>query len=236
MLDTLFPDINNKEKYRPITKNKYYLDEVRSAIQKAIRRSDEMSTMFWAFELYDSGMWRYLLRTLTTIAGEDIGLANPQAMNICMTAYSYFTLLTKEKGEKRKTVCKSCGNVEETKGYYSPNWLELGLLVSYLCHSPKNRHVDNMVNLVSEKRKQGWRLEIPIEALDSHCVRGRERLKNEGISPLREFFERGSKVVRYKPFNKKYEAKIKSELMKIFNLPDLINEVDELQSKSDDKI
>ncbi len=237
MNNPLFPEMNkNKKDYRPRTKNNYYLDEVRSAIQKAVRRSDELSAYFWAFELYESGMWRYLVRILTTISGEDLGLTNPQAMNMCMNAYLYFTALSKEKGEKKKITCRNCGNVEETKGYYAPNRDELGLLVSYLCHSPKNRHVDNMVNLVSEKRKTGWRLEVPIEALDSHCFRGRERLKKEGISPLREFFERGAKVVGYKAFDKKYEQNIKLELMKIFQLPDLSNEVDELKKNDNAKI
>lgn len=220
-------DIGNKD-FRPQTRNGYFLDEVRSAIQKAIRRSDEMSAYFWAFELYDTGMWRYLIRTLTTISGEDIGLANPQAMSMCMNAYIYFTSIAKDKGEKKKTVCRNCGNIEETKGYYSPSWQEIGLLISYLCHSPKNRHVDNMVNLVSEKRKQGWRLKVPIEALDGHTKSGKERLRNENISTLREFFERGSKVVGYKSFNKKYEKKIKADLMRIIDLEDLANDSDEL--------
>lgn len=234
MTDPLFSEMvmgkNNKNDYdRPRTKNGYYTDEVRSALNKAIRRGDEESAFFWAYEFYQLNWWRYLVRTLVTIAGEDIGLANPQAMHMCMTAYLYFTTVAKEKGEKKKFKCKNCGNVEETKGFYRVHWNELGLLISYLCHSPKNRFVDYLTSLIDEKRKRGWRLEIPTEALDSHTRRGRERLKKEELNPDREFYSNGAKVKNHKYFNKQYEKKVKSELMKLLKLDDLIEDNDELK-------
>lgn len=215
-------------RYRPVTKNGYYTDEVRSALNKAIRRGEEESAFFWAFEFYELGWWRYLVRSLVTIAGEDLGMINPQAMQICMTSYLYFTSLAREKGEKKKYKCSNCGNVEESKGFYQPNWNELGLLISYLCHSSKSRHVDLITGLISEKRKRGWRINVPIEALDVHCVRGRERIKKEGLNPDREFYSNGAKVKDHKYFNKPYESKVKKELLKMHGLEDLADQDDEL--------
>jgi len=213
---------------RPMTKSGYYTDEVRSALNKAIRRGDEQSAFFWAMEFYELGWWRYLVRTLVTISAEDCGLANPQAFPMCMNAYIYFTTLAKDKGEKKSHKCSNCGNIDESKGYYEPHWCELGQLISFLCHSPKNRHADFITSLVDEKRKRGWRIEIPPEALDSHCVGGRERLKKEGLNADIEFYGNGAKVKNHKYFNEKYERKVKSELMELLKLDELVNEGDEL--------
>jgi hypothetical protein len=209
--------------YRPQTRNGYFTDEVRSALHKAIRRGQEKEAYFWAHELYELGWWRYLVRTLVTISGEDIGMANPQAMNICMNAYQYFSNIAKEKSEKKKHTCKECGHIEESKGFYQPNWDEVGLLISYLCHSPKNRHVDLMVNLIGEKRKKGWLLKVPEEALDAHCQRGRLRLKKEEKDGLREFYENGAQVTNHEFFMKNYEIQIHDELMREIGFTDLVS-------------
>jgi len=93
--------IQKTSDYEPTTVNGYPLDEVRSALQKSIRRRKEWETFYWAYELYDSGMWAYLVRTLVTIAGEDIGLANPQLMAQCMNSYLYWMNL-KQYRDKQK--------------------------------------------------------------------------------------------------------------------------------------
>lgn len=234
---TLFSEklVGKGEYNRPVTKGGYYLDEVRSSIQKMIRRGKEEECFFWSYELYDSGMWRYLVRTLVTVAGEDIGMVNPQAMNLCMTSYLYFEHLAKQRGENKKIKCKNCGHVEETKGYYQPHWDELGLLISLLCNSPKNRHVDFYAALMGEKRQRGLKLEVEQVSQDGHTRRGKERQKEEGVSKKREFYSNGAKVVGYKSFNKDKERKVKDELMKTLGLTDLIGESDELDNRKNGK-
>jgi hypothetical protein len=145
-----------------------------------------------------------------------------------MTSYLYFEHLAKQKGEKKKFKCKNCGHIEESKGFYQPHWNELGLLISYLCKSPKNRHVDYITSLTDEKRKQGWKLDVDMVSKDCHTFSGKLRLKKEGINPNIEFYGNGAKVKNYKYFNEKYERKVKSELMKLLKLNELVNEDDEL--------
>jgi hypothetical protein len=222
------PFFGEDQSYKPTTKGGYYLDEVRSSINKEIRRGREKEAFFWAYELYDSGMWRYLVRTLVTIAGEDVGMANPQIMSICMNAYLYFEHLAKQRGEKKTTKCKSCGFVEVTKGYYQPHWNELGLLLSLLCHSPKNRHVDYITSLTAVKRQKGWKIDVEEYSLDCHTERGRDRLKENNINPDKEFYGNGAKIRSYVPFNKRYEQEIKSELLtnlKLIEMNDVVEEI-----------
>ena len=63
------------------TKNNYNADEVISALQKSIRRGNEIDASKFAYELFitspelEEKMWKRLL----VISVEDIGLGNPNA-------------------------------------------------------------------------------------------------------------------------------------------------------------
>lgn len=194
--------------YRPKTINGYALDEVRSALHKSIRRGKEWEAYFWSFELYDSGMWAYLTRSLVTIAGEDIGLANPHLMTLCMNSYLYWMNLKQYR--------------DKQKQQYAPHWVELGLLVVLLVRSPKNRYVGLITGLIDKKRKDGWRLKIDDISLDQHTKRGKKLLKEQGKDFLREFFERGAKTKNHIWVDG--EKEVKSEYMKELGFPDLAND------------
>ena len=78
----------------------YPLDIVSSAIQKCIRRGRLYESCFWASELLD-GKWNYgnyLWKRLTTVASEDIGLANP---NVMVLVRGEFTEWKKDKDRYR---------------------------------------------------------------------------------------------------------------------------------------
>lgn len=153
----------------------YPLDEVRSAIQKALRVGDEESAAYWAMEMIEGGFWRYLVKTLQCIATEDIGMADPLAIVVC-------TSVKKMIGFK----------MEKGKGSFPTE--AIGFLVLYLARAKKNREGDDFIEYVKARRKQGWRLEVPDVALDAHCKRGRQRLREAGINPNEEFYKRGSKL------------------------------------------
>ncbi|MQY69768.1 MAG: hypothetical protein GH145_02755 [Firmicutes bacterium] len=152
----------------------YPLDEVRSSIQKALRIGDEESAAYWAMEMIEGGFWRYLLKTCQCIAVEDIGLGDPQVIVV--------TTAVKEAIEFKM----------EKKGLVPTEII--GFLILYLARAKKNREGDDFIEYIQARRKQGWKLEVPEVALDAHCKRGRQRLKEAGINPNEEFYKRGSKL------------------------------------------
>lgn len=81
-----------------ITKNGYKLDEVVSSLQKECRLGNELMAKYWTIEMNDSGYWRYCFRRMMVIAGEDCGLANPEAMILVSSTFS--ALLAQERIKK----------------------------------------------------------------------------------------------------------------------------------------
>lgn len=146
-----------KPHYDLKTKGGYQLDEVVSALQKCIRRGLEQEAMFWALEMAEAGYGQYLWRRLMIIAAEDIGLADIQALPITTAGW----IATKET---TKSFTQAPGMKTEF----------LGLVILYLCRCLKNREGDDFACYVIERRKKGWRIEIPDYALDDHTDRGRK--------------------------------------------------------------
>lgn len=159
------------EKYKgyELKTNNYKLDEVVSALQKEIRRGNELMASYWAFELNESGYWRYCFRRLQTICGEDIGLANPEAMIVVSSTFS--SLLAQDKVRK---IAQVDNNI-------------IGFLVSYLARSPKSRHIDYLGGLILKKKEKGWKPEIPTYAIDEHTEKGKILGKSDY-----DFFKEGS--------------------------------------------
>jgi len=168
--------IKEKEKEEFILKTPggYLLDEVRSAIQKALRIGEEERAAYWAMEMIEGGFWKYLLKVVQCVAVEDVGLGDPLAI-VIVTA-------VKEAIEFKK----------EKKGLVPTEMI--GFLILYLARAKKNREGDDFIEYIKAKRKAGWKLEVPEVALDAHCKRGRQRLKEAGIDPDEEFYLRGSKL------------------------------------------
>jgi len=169
-----------------LSKGGYNMDEVTSAVQKAIRRGEEKEAGFWALEMVDGGYWRYLLHRLQTIACEDIGLANPSAVLIVSAVRQGMEMRWREMQERGK------------------NWMpvpteQIGFLILYLCRSPKSRMADDFMWLLQKKRKEGMKLEMPEHAIDEHTKRGKERIKGiareKGITVEKaqeeEFYRKG---------------------------------------------
>jgi hypothetical protein len=59
-----------------VTPGGYGVDEVTSALQKAVRRGHEDEAVFWASELDLAGFGNYVWKRLRVIASEDVGLAD----------------------------------------------------------------------------------------------------------------------------------------------------------------
>lgn len=71
-----------------------------SALHKSVRGSDVDAALYWFARMLAGGEDpHYIARRLTRMAVEDIGLADPQAMNICMSAWQAFERQGSPEGE-----------------------------------------------------------------------------------------------------------------------------------------
>lgn len=206
-LFTLFPKDEKPAERSHETKNGYAFDEVTSAIQKAIRRGQEEEALYWAYELVDGGAWNYLFKRLRVIAAEDIGLADPQA---AILTNSVYTGLVMEWARRQANDQK----------WFSPDMNIIGMVVMYLVRAPKNRVCDIKTTLIWEKRKAGWKLEVPDYSVDQHTTRGKARIKKEGIDSNRQFYSEGAQVKNRVRIDK--DQDYWDQLMELYGLDDLI--------------
>lgn len=123
--------------------------EVKSALQKEIRRGNEEHAMFWAWEL-ESFKEIMVWDRLRVIASEDVGIASPfVTMAVETLRKQYF----ETKGDERR--------------------LFLAHAVIMLAKTPKSRIVDDLLNTVYlEIKHENKKLNIPDYALDKHTLRG----------------------------------------------------------------
>lgn len=141
-------------------------DEVKSALQKEIRRGEEENAMYWALELAMEGKssFGWLRNRLKVIAYEDIGLANP------------FTVLQ---------ISKAVDDMDEMYQRKSDEWMMvLSHIILLMCRSQKSRITDHF----KEQMKFYWEnvsieksdMKIPDYALDMHTTSGNKmgRYKN----------------------------------------------------------
>jgi len=71
-----------------------------SALHKSIRGGDPQATLYWLVRLLDGGEDPlYLARRLVRIATEDVGLADPRALEVALAAKEAFRFLGSPEGE-----------------------------------------------------------------------------------------------------------------------------------------
>jgi putative ATPase len=90
-----------------------------SALHKSVRNSDPDAALYWLGRMFASGEDpMYLARRVTRMAFEDIGLAAPEALNLCLSARDAMDFLGSPEGD-----------------------LALAQAVVYLCLAPKSNSV-----------------------------------------------------------------------------------------------
>lgn len=174
------------------TRNGYKLDQVVSALQKEIRRGNELMAQYWAFEMNESGFWRYCFRRMIVICGEDIGLANPEAMILVSSTFA--SLLAQERIKK---VTQIDNNI-------------IGFMALYLARSPKSRLVDYWGGVILKRKEKGWKPEIPTYAIDQHTQKGRDMGMDDN-----DFFREGSRIKNKKTIEG--EDMVKRECLALYN-------------------
>jgi putative ATPase len=76
-----------------------FYDQI-SALHKSVRGSDPDASLYWFVRMLDGGADpRYLARRIIRMASEDIGLADPRALDICVTAAAVYERLGSPEGE-----------------------------------------------------------------------------------------------------------------------------------------
>ena len=107
-----------------------------SALHKSVRGSDPDATLYWLVRMLDGGVDpRYVARRLLRMASEDIGLADPRALQLAVHATEVYERLGSPEGE-----------------------LALAQAAVYLAMAPKSNAVYSAWNAVRELvRKDGTR-------------------------------------------------------------------------------
>jgi putative ATPase len=71
-----------------------------SALHKSVRGSDADAALYWFCRMLDGGEDpKYIARRMVRMAVEDIGLADPQAMQLCVNAWETYERLGSPEGE-----------------------------------------------------------------------------------------------------------------------------------------
>ena len=148
----------------------YPLDEVVSALQKCIRRSQVDEALYWAMEMNMSGMAAYCFRRLMVIANEDIGIADhfaPVLVNACF-----------QMGKELQQ--KTHGTAEEkaTRAWDPETLLHA---VWYLAKAPKSRELNHAMAVIELRMERGELSPIPDVARDMHTAAGRAMGRGRGF-------------------------------------------------------
>ena len=111
-----------------------------SALHKSIRGSDPDAALYWFARMLEGGEDpRFLARRLTRMAVEDIGLADPQAQDVCLSGWQTYERLGSPEGE-----------------------LALAQAVIYLALAPKSNAAYQAFNAAREAARQTGSLPPPL--------------------------------------------------------------------------
>ena len=129
--DTLTPDALDSAVQKRAPLSDRHGDEhynLISAVHKSLRASDTDAALYWAARMMTSGQDpMYLFRRLTRFAVEDVGLADPNALQVAIAAWNAYERLGSPEGDLALTQLviylgtapKSIGNYKAQKAAYA---------------------------------------------------------------------------------------------------------------------
>ncbi len=116
-----------------------FYDQI-SALHKSVRSSDPDAALYWLARMLDGGCDpNYIARRIVRMASEDLGNADPRALQIALDAWSAFERLGSPEGE-----------------------LALGQAVAYLACAPKSNAVYEAYKAALGDAKGAGSLEVPM--------------------------------------------------------------------------
>ncbi|GIM44665.1 ATPase AAA [Collibacillus ludicampi] len=124
-----------------------------SAFIKSIRGSDPDAAVYWLAKMIAAGEDpRFIARRLVIAASEDIGNADPRALQVAVAAYQAVELIGMPEGR-----------------------IPLAQAVTYLASAPKSNAAYKAINEALDDVRNGMSLEVPVHLRDAH-YKGAERL------------------------------------------------------------
>ena len=163
------------------------LPDVASTIQKAIRRGDEDTALYFAVELYNSKYDEYLWRRLRVISSEDIGMAEPLMPGTIQALYSAYVDFKKKRTDNQRPSER----------------MFLLHAVLLLCRAKKSRLLDWVT--IAVFREHDTPREIPEYAYDKHTQKGRKM--GRGTT---HFFTEATRLEPYSPVDREEEYKTRA--------------------------
>lgn len=117
----------------------YFYDQI-SALHKSVRGSDPDASLYWLMRMLDGGCEPiYIARRMIRVASEDIGNADPRALQLCLNAWEVLERLGSPEGE-----------------------LALAQAVVYLACAAKSNAVYTAAKAAQSDAKEFGSLEVPM--------------------------------------------------------------------------
>jgi replication-associated recombination protein RarA len=148
------PDVEDDTMFMPHTPGGHPLDEVISAIQKAVRRGREHEALYFTREMIAGGFVRYFWRRLMIIASEEVS----GDLALCAA------------------IGQLAANAERNTKAFASDKQECVIefqAVLHLCRAAKSREACDAAGLLYHSVKNGVRVEPHSSAIDAHTRTGR---------------------------------------------------------------
>ncbi|HAT26654.1 MAG TPA: recombination factor protein RarA [Gammaproteobacteria bacterium] len=141
-----------EEGYRRFDKGGDSFYEQISALHKAVRGSSPDGALYWLARMLDGGCDPlYIARRLVRMASEDIGVADPRALQLCLNCWDTYMRLGSPEGE-----------------------LALAQAVVYLASAPKSNAVYEAFNLAQKAVVDNGSLEVPLHLRNATTSLGKQ--------------------------------------------------------------
>jgi putative ATPase len=177
-----------------------FYDQI-SALHKSVRGSDADASLYWLVRMLDGGADpRYIARRVVRMAVEDIGLADPRALRLCLDACETYERLGSPEGE-----------------------LAIAEAVIYLAVAPKSNAIYEAYNAAREFVAKDGTRPVPLHIRnaptrlmkDLGYGKGYRYAHDEagGYSEGQRYFPEGMQEPEwYKPTDRGLEAKIREKM------------------------
>jgi len=137
--DSIIQQVTQSSLKRFDKQGEYFYDMI-SALHKSVRGTDPDASLYWYCRMLDGGCDpTYIARRVVRIASEDIGNADPRALQLCISAWDTYTRLGSPEGE-----------------------LAIAQAIIYLASAPKSNAVYKAYNSATQHAKEQGTLEVPL--------------------------------------------------------------------------